>query len=250
MSRAFLNADWRWLAMLNYEADPALLEPYVPAGTVLDSWNGVFYLSVVGFLFEHTRVLGIGIPGHRNFEEVNLRLYVRRSGRRGVVFVKELVPRRAVAAVARWLYNENYQALPMSHRLEGSPPRYVEYGWRFRGSWNHLRLESTGEAEAARLGSLEEFITEHYWGYTKQKDGGCTEYRVEHPPWRLWQVAHAELAGDAAELFGSEFARVLGRAPKSAFLAEGSEVAVYRGVRLEAGRPPTYAAALPRWPRR
>src|SRR6266513_2477095 len=130
MPRRFLTAEWRSLAMLNYEVDRSVLARRVPPGTELDSWGGVVYVSVVGFLFLKTRVLGVPIPGHRNFEEVNLRFYVRRKAdgewRRGVVFVKEIVPRRAIAAVARGLYGENYVAMPMSHAIDG---RRVEYRW-------------------------------------------------------------------------------------------------------------------------
>jgi uncharacterized protein YqjF (DUF2071 family) len=225
----FLTAEWRSLAMLNYEADPAILTSHVPAGTELDSYDGVFYISVVGFLFLRTRVLGAPIPGHQNFEEVNLRFYVRRGNRRGVVFLKEIVPKKAIAAVASALYNENYIALPMSHKLKGN---LVEYRWRNLDRWNHLRVETDGEPILAAPGSLEEFITEHYWGYTRQRDGGCLEYRVEHVPWRLWHSSAAELSWDAVELYGQPFAAILSSPPKSAFLAEGSPVAVYQGVRV------------------
>jgi uncharacterized protein YqjF (DUF2071 family) len=208
--------------MLNYEIDPAVLRPRVPPGTELDSWGGVCYVSMVGFLFLDTRVLGLPIPGHRNFEEVNLRFYVRRRAdgewRRGVVFVKEIVPSRAIAAVARGLYDENYQAMPMSHLLDGNR---VGYRW---GQSNHLSVETAGELGLAAAGSLEEFITEHYWGYSRR-----LEYQVEHPPWRLWQTSHAELSCDAAKLYGPEFADALSCAPRSAFVAEGSRVVVRWG---------------------
>jgi uncharacterized protein YqjF (DUF2071 family) len=226
---AFLTAEWRSLAMLNYEVDPALLAPHVPSGTELDAYNGIFYISVVGFLFLRTRVLGAPIPGHQDFEEVNLRFYVRRDDRRGVVFLKEIVPKQAIAAVARALYNENYVAMPMSHRFEGNR---VEYGWRYAGVWNYLRLETAGESMLAAPGSLEEFITEHYWGYTRQRDGRCLEYRVEHVPWRVSKPSAAEFFNDTSGIYGQAFVATLSGPPKSAFLAEGSPVVVYRGVRI------------------
>jgi len=229
----FLTAEWRSLAMLNYQVDAAILKPHVPAGTELDSFEGAFYISMVGFLFQRTRVLGAPIPGYQDFEEVNLRFYVRRrhqdGWKRGVVFLKEIVPKYAIAALARGLYNENYVTLPMRHRTDG---KRVEYGWRFSGNWNRLGVEIAGAPGLAAPGSFEEFITEHYWGYTRQRDGGCLEYRVEHVPWRLWQTSRAQLLCDAVELYGPEFAEVLGLTPGSAFLAEGSAVAVYRGVRI------------------
>lgn len=233
--RVFLTAEWRMLAMLNYEVDPRLLLPFVPAGTELDRWNGKVFVSVVGFRFLKTKVLGISFPFHSNFDEVNLRFYVRRREdgeiRRGVVFIKEIVPRRAIAAVARTIYNELYVSLPMRHRIEpqANSGWSVEYGWRGRAGWNRIRLATDGDPALPEEGSEEQFITEHYWGYTAQSNGGCLEYRVMHPSWRVWESRDAELEGDLTESYGREFAGALGRRPASAFLAEGSGVEVHRG---------------------
>jgi uncharacterized protein YqjF (DUF2071 family) len=232
-SRRFLTAEWRALAMLNYEVDPKLLAPHVPKGTELDTFDGVAYASMVGFLFLQTRVMGVPVPLHQDFEEVNLRFYVRRRAedgwRRGVVFIKEIVPKYAIAALARGIYHENYVAMPMRNRVDSI---VVEYGWRPREKWNCLRVSPRGEPALVRAGSVEEFITEHYWGYTPQPDGGTLEYRVEHVPWRVWQVSGAALECEVTDLYGAEFAEALSGSPRSAFLAEGSLIAVYRGVRL------------------
>lgn len=224
--------------MLNYEIAPSVLMPYVPAGTELDLWNGRHLVSVVGFRFLRTRVLGIPIPFHRNFEEVNLRFYVRRKAddgwRRGVVFVKEIVPRAAIAFMARTLYNEPYVALPMAHRIEveSGSLRSAEYSWRFRGRQNRVQLTVKGEALPLQEGSEAEFITEHYWGYNTQRDGSTMEYRVEHPRWRVWDAASAQLDCDVAGIYGAQFTDCLSRPASSAFLAEGSAVTVSRGVCL------------------
>ncbi|MBD0320559.1 MAG: DUF2071 domain-containing protein [Gemmatimonadetes bacterium] len=233
----FLTAEWRDLVMLNYEADPAALRPLVPAGTELDAWGGTTYVSMVGFNFLDTRVLGIPIPFHRDFEEVNLRFYVRRRGpegwRRGVVFVREIVPRWAIATVARVIYNEQYAAMPMRHRIEESAGgREVEYGWKHRGRWCSIRATTRGEPRALEPGSEAEFITEHYWGYAAQRGGGTVEYRVEHPSWRVWKAETHALDVDAATLYGPAFGASLAAAPRSAFVAEGSPVVVRRGVRV------------------
>jgi len=193
--RPFLTAAWRDLAMLNYEVPPHLLAQLVPAGTELDEFAGVTLVSLVGFRFLDTRVLGIPVPGHRDFDEVNLRFYVRRRGedgawRRGVVFVRELVPRRAIALVARWCYNEPYAAVPMRHDLalepaaDGGPGR-AAYSWQIGGRWHRLEVGTVGRPALPAAGSEAEFVTEHYWGYTAQRDGGCKEYQVAHPPWRV-----------------------------------------------------------------
>jgi uncharacterized protein YqjF (DUF2071 family) len=230
-------AEWRWLALLNYAVDPKLLAPCVPAGTELDQFEGRTYISLVGFRFLSTRVFGVPIPFHRNFEEVNLRFYVtrREAGvvKRGVVFIQELVPRRAIAAVARLVYHENYRRLPMTHKIEASGDGLsVRYTWRFAERTNNLDVMAKGSPRSMAAGSEEQFIAEHYWGYCRQPDGGTLEYHVEHPPWRVWDIAHAQFSGDASALYGAEFGAALNKPPDSAFLAEGSAVKVYRGRRL------------------
>jgi uncharacterized protein YqjF (DUF2071 family) len=238
--RAFLRAEWRNLVMLNYEVDPALLLGLVPRGTELDAWAGRTFVSLVGFLFARTRLLGVPVPLHRTFEEVNLRFYVRRAVggdvRRAVTFVRELVPRRAIATVARLAYNEPYAAVPMRHlygvETEQGVPSFAEYRWKSAGAWSGMRVSPVGRGAPAEPGSEEEFITEHYWGYTRQRDGSTVEYQVAHPRWRVWRVEDVRLLGDLEGVYGREFARVLSAPPSSAFLADGSAVVVGRPVRL------------------
>lgn len=240
MTSRFLTAEWRDLVMLNYEVDPGILAPLVPAGTELDLWRGRVFVSVVGFHFRRTRVLGVAIPGHCNFAEVNLRFYVRRRGpegwRRGVVFVKEIVPRFAIAWVARALYNENYVALPMRHSIverEADAARCVTYQWRHDRRWCRVSVEASGPPGIPAADSEATFITEHYWGYARQRDGGTVEYQVEHPQWRVSPALESRFECDVAALYGAPFAGFLCVPPTSAFLADGSPVTVRRGVRLE-----------------
>lgn len=236
----FLTAEWRWLAMLNFEVDQKLLAPLVPAGVELDLWQGRSLVSVVGFQFLNTRLGGWPIPGHQNFAEVNLRFYVRRrvdqTWRRGVVFIREIAPRRAVVWVANYFYNENYVYYPM--RSSFSPPTGDEpvgqlaYEWQSRGAWLGVQGTLAGELQPLTAGSEAEFITEHYWGYCRQRDGGTMEYQVQHPPWRVWPEAKLSLAGDMPSIYGPEFGACLGQTPVSALVAEGSPIVVHRGTRL------------------
>ncbi len=239
----FLTAEWRHLAMLNYEADPRLLASFIPDGTELDRWHGKVFISLVGFRFLRTKLFGLlPIPMHSNFDEVNLRFYVRRQAdnqtdtevRRGVVFIREMVPRRAIAFVARTFYNENYVALPMAHEIRsvGDHGLSVAYRWRGGKRWNEINLETAGNPELPAEGSEEQFITEHYWGYAARPGGGCVEYRVTHPSWSVWQSRQSAFEGDGEEFYGKEIAEVLRGKPQSAFLAEGSAVTVMRGQRL------------------
>lgn len=240
MSRApiFLTAEWRHLLLLNYTVDPALLAAHLPPGLELDLWNGQMFVSVVGFLFQNTRLRGVPIPFHGCFPEVNLRFYVKRTDergtRRGVMFWKELAPRRAVAWIARRVYGENYLALPMRAEIEfeGSNPQLahaIAYRWRFHREAGSIAARCDGKYNLPEPGSLDEFIIEHYWGYSNGLGRGVIEYQVEHPPWRICPVTDARFHGDVARLYGPPFAGPLATKPASAFIADGSRVAVRKG---------------------
>lgn len=240
LRRCFLTAHWRHLLMLNYEIEPAILQPIVPKGTELDSWNGKTFVSMVGFLFLKTRVLGVPVPFHRNFEEVNLRFYVRRrvgdEVRRGVVFIQEVVPRWAIAAIARWMYNEGYVNCQMDSRVQlpnaEQPLGSVEYGWGQGKERKLIAAEFTGKPELPAIESQEAFIAEHYWGYVNQRSSGVVEYAVEHPQWRVWPATQVRFECDVTSWYGSQYAEALSVEPSSAFVAEGSPVTVYRGNRV------------------
>jgi uncharacterized protein YqjF (DUF2071 family) len=239
-ARPFLTAEWRCLAMLNFPVEAALLRRHLPAGTEIEFYQGRTFLSVVGFRFLRTRVLGIPVLCHRDFDEVNLRFYVRHKAghewRRGVVFLKEIVCRRLIAFVARTVYNENYVVMPLRSRVElhpaGDNPGSIHYEWHCGDRWHSLSARTSGSACLSEPGSEEEFITEHYWGYSRQRDGSTMEYQVEHPRWRVWKTATARYDADVGRLYDPEFAPYLGAPPSSAFVADGSPVVVRRGRRL------------------
>lgn len=241
--RPLLSAEWRNLVMLNYEIDPEVLSPFIPAGTELDFWHGKTYASIVGFQFLKVRLFGIRIPFHTNFEEVNLRFYVRRRAaegwRRGVVFIREIAPRWAVAVTARLLYGENYLCVPMTHKItpnaaaEHEAPARVEYRWRLHGHARHVALETAGDAQHPDPGSHEEFIAEHYWGYSSLSRGRAKEYLVAHRPWKISPATSVEFNCDVAALYGNRFAPFLHGDPASAFWADGSAVRVYSGKRID-----------------
>jgi len=234
-----LTAAWLDLAILNYAVPPDALRPFVPRGTELDDFAGTTYVSVVGFRFASTRVFGVRIPGHVDFDEVNLRLYVRRLApngwRRGVVFIRELVPRRAIAWAARAWYNEPYRTVPMRHvvaRRDDGWPTSARYEWRRGGRWEGVSVRTEADPVPLVAGSEEEFIAEHYWGYTRQRDGSTIEYRVSHPRWRSAPAREARLDADVGALYGAPFDALLSGGPQSAFMADGSAVTVYRPVTL------------------
>jgi uncharacterized protein len=236
--RVFLSAEWRDLVMLNYEVEPRILRRYVPRGVDLDAFAGRTFVSLVGFQFLRTKLCGFfAVPFHSNFDEVNLRFYVRRreggEERRGVVFVRELVPRAAIAGLARLMYGEKYDACPMAHRSEKHASGIsAAYRWEWRGRRFWLSAAAQGQPARAPEGTIENFITEHYWGYSAKSASETIEYRVSHEPWRVWLSTNARFEGEGEALYGASFGEILERAPASAFIAEGSPVLVHTGRRI------------------
>jgi uncharacterized protein YqjF (DUF2071 family) len=231
--RKFLTAKWKDLVMANYEVAPELLADRMPNGTSLDFQDGKLFVSLVGFMFLDTRVLGIPVPFHINFEEVNLRFYVKRETstekRRGVCFVKEIVPRYAIATVARVLYGEPYECWKMNHvRSE----KQISYSWQKGDCANQIKVEIDEDLGVPEENSHGEFIIEHYWGYTKRGANRTDEYKVEHPKWELFSVKNPEINVDFGANYGEKFAFLSSEKPHSILLAKGSEIAVYKGEKL------------------
>ena len=229
----FLTAEWRDLVMANYEVDPALLRPRVPHGTELELHEGRCFVSLVGFMFLNTRVLGLPIPFHVNFEEVNLRFYVTRQTasevRRGVVFIKEIVPRSAIAWVARTVYGEPYECWSMRNDRYASR---VAYAWERDHISNDIVVTLGPEMGVPESGSHGEFIIEHYWGYTRRSETRTDEYKVEHPKWELREIVESEINVDFGQVYGNEFGFLTASQPYSILFAKGSEISVYKGEQI------------------
>jgi hypothetical protein len=228
---SFLTAEWRKLILANYLVDPKILHSYVPQGTELDFWQGNCYASLVGFMFTNVKLLGVPIPFHTRFEEVNLRFYVKRrhegEWRRGVVFIKEIVPRAAITFVANSVYGEHYETLPMRHEwVEEKETQRVAYEWKQKGQWQSLSVTAKRKAQPIPVGSEISFITEHYWGYTKINQQKTTEYQVTHPSWEYYPLIDYKVDTDFAKVYGERFAFLNDAQPASVMLAEGSPITV------------------------
>lgn len=228
---SFLNAEWRKLSFANYEISPSFLSKHVPPGTELDLWEGKCFVSLIGFMFLNTKILGVKVPFHINFEEVNLRFYVKRfennTWKRGAVFIKEIVSKPALTFVANTLYNEHYQTLPMRHHWEeNSINRVVTYQWKKNKIWQSFKVCAALTAVEIEKNSETEFITEHYWGYAKVNNNVSNEYEVTHPRWKEYKVESSEIKVDFGMVYGPDFEFLNHLVPTSVMLAEGSEITV------------------------
>jgi uncharacterized protein YqjF (DUF2071 family) len=234
MESIFLTAEWQYLVMANYEIDANLLHSYLPAHVEIDTWNGKTYISLVGFLFKNTKILDFSIPFHKQFEEVNLRFYVRyrQDGqwKRGVVFIREIVPLPTISLVANVLYREPYSTMPMKHSITNTNNQLsVQYEWKNANQWNKLAVIADSQAQKMQPNSEAEFITEHYWGYTKWNEKKTAEYQVEHPKWLIYPIKSYEISCDTKNLYGETFVEVLSQNPTSVLMAQGSEIVVRKG---------------------
>ena len=231
MPSTFLRAEWRKLVIANFSVDAAILKPYLPHGTEVDYWNDKCYVSLIGFRFINTKIKGIPIPFHSDFEEINLRFYVRHrdngTWKRGVTFIKEIVAKSALTFVANSLYNEKYITLPTRHTwIDDSNYIKIIYEWKHNGAWDAISCTAAPAAYEIAAGSEEEFITEHYWGYTRLTHNSTSQYQVEHPRWRIYPVNDYEIKVRFGDLYGQEFNSLNDAQPDSVMLAEGSEVAI------------------------
>ncbi len=235
---SFLKAEWRKLVLVNYVIPEEVLKNHIPLGTELDLWEGNCYVSLVGFLFKNTKVLGVKVPGHVNFEEVNLRFYVKREVdgevRRGVVFVREIVPKRAITFIANTVYKEHYVTRKMNHELVQRESDFsLTYGWSEKGEDQQFSVVADQEQVDFKVGSEEEFITEHYWGYAKAGESSTNEYEVTHPRWKVYHVSKHQIDVDFEKVYGKDFSFLDNLEPKSVFLAEGSEITVESKKRIQ-----------------
>lgn len=231
--KTFLSARWEYLAMFNYEVDSVILQPHLPPYTELDLYNGKAIVSVVGFLFNNTRVMGIKWPGFTNFEEVNLRYYLKyfdgKEWRRGVGFISEIVPQFLVASIANLFYNEHYSTAKMSHDLSfDNNELQLTYNWKKKNQhWNLMWVKVNPILQDISFGSEEEFIFEHYFGYNKLNNNTTIEYSLQHPRWQVYPVIDYKLDCNVELLYGAAFVPFIQNVkPVSIFLAKGSDVKV------------------------
>jgi uncharacterized protein YqjF (DUF2071 family) len=226
----FLKARWENLAMINYAMDPDVLKPLLPNGVELDYFEGKTYVSLVGFNFNKIRVLGVPLP-MRPLEGVTLRFYVKREVgnevRRGVVHISEIIPSKMVALSANLLYRQRYKVRRATHQHIFNPAdKKVVYKWRINKKWNRICVQAMSDAICMKDNSMEEFIFDHYYGYTKLNGKRSLEYKVDHPRWMINYVKDFDLHCCFQNLFGDSFKILDKISPHSIMLAEGSDVSL------------------------
>ncbi len=231
MTDTFLSARWENLIMANYAIPADVLKPYLPNGVELDLHENKCYVSLVGFMFKRTSLFNIPIPFFGTFEEINLRFYVKRvegdAVKRGVVFINETVPHKIVAWLANKLYKEHYIAIPTKNIITiNNSVKKIRYEWKINKAWNHIEVNTQYQKQPMLSGSIEEFIFEHYYGYTKLSEQISQEYKVNHPRWDVNPVIDYSINCDFNAMYGRDFYLLNNQKPDSVIVAEGSRVTV------------------------
>lgn len=227
----FLKANWENIIMANYEIAPEVLAPYLPKGVELDLFDGKCYISLVGFMFKKTRLFNIPIPYLGTFEEINLRFYVKRKDgnllKRGVVFINETIPYQIVAWMANKLYKEHYTVVPTKHEINNfDTTQNIKFEWLLNKKWHSIYVEASTKSEVMQTDSLEQFIYEHYYGYTKIDANNTEEYKLQHPSWKTNKVLNYKIDCDFEMMYGKPFSVLNATKPEAVFIAEGSSVKV------------------------
>lgn len=238
MKSHILLAEWNNVVMANYRVPKELLLPYVPYGTEPDFFEGEAYISLVAFMFLNTRIRNFSVPFHTDFEEVNLRLYVKSMDRgnwkKGVVFIKEIVPKPAITFIANTVFGQKYATMKMRHS-HGDSGEFLQVGyeWNFQNKWNQLSVKSAKKSLPILPSSYEEFIADRYWGFAKYKDTKTYVYEVQRPRWEILPVISHSIDCDFGALYGEEFSFLNDAHPKSVLITKGSEIRIFKKEILE-----------------
>lgn len=231
--KPFLTAEWKNLLLITYQVEPELLNEHIPAGIEPDLIDGKAFVSLVAFEFNKVKVKGFRFPFHVNFPEINLRYYVRKKEKRGVVFIKEMVPKVMISTIANILYNENYTALRMNYTYSEDDYKInIEHAIKYKGNKYYIKAEAENSLTMPPEKSMEHFFKEHEWGFGKTRNGRPLIYRVEHPHWKVFKINEYETNFDFGKIYGGKWKILNYSKPFNVTFAAGSAIKVYPAEKL------------------
>jgi uncharacterized protein YqjF (DUF2071 family) len=231
--KVFLTARWENLIIISYKVNPEILEPYMPRGLEADTIDGNAFVSLVAFDFLDTKVKGMKYPFHINFPEINLRFYVKNKQNRGVVFIREFVPRSLIAFFANMFYNENYRAIQMTSHIERNSKILLNHTINLKGKRYQISVEALNKPHLPQEGSTEHFFKEHEWGFGTSRNQDVFMYKVEHPFWEVYTITMFEHNFDFSAIYGQKWEKLNKESPFNVVLAKGSSVKVFAGSKLK-----------------
>lgn len=186
-----LHMGWRHVLFANWPVDPQFIEPHIPTGLTLDTYDGRAWLSVVPFtnIDVRPRIFprGTGIP----LPELNLRTYVTHDGTQGVYFFSLDADGILAVIGARLFHHLPYYYAKINLTVDSGTVQFASR--RRHPGARPVRFESeysaSGDRENAESGSLAHFLTERYRYYTEAPDESIRYADVEHEPWPLYDAS-------------------------------------------------------------
>lgn len=227
--KIFLTARWENLVIISYKISPDLLQPHMPKGFEPDTIDGNAFVSVVAFVFADTKVKGIKVPFNVNFPEINLRFYVKNNEKRGVVFIREFVPKIFIPVIANTFYNENYRYIPMESKVSINGIIKLNHTIELNNKSYSITAEAENKPYTPATNSTEHFFKEHEWGFGITKKNETMIYKVEHPVWEVYPLIKFEHTFNFAEIYGHEWESLDSEKPYNIAFAKGSPVKVFHG---------------------
>ena len=216
---AIIRQRWRDAVFLHWRADPALVAPLLPPGTVPDEFDGSTWVGLIPFRLEASQFFTAPpVPWLGTFLETNVRLYaVDGQGRRGVVFstleAQHLLP-VLTAQVARGL---PYRWARMRSRRIGDEFAYASE--RLTGPTRpRTRIRVRIGDEPVTEDPLAEFLTAR-WAMHVARGSRTTYWRNAHEPWPLVTAELLELRDELVADAG--FPGLADRAPDSVLFSPG-----------------------------
>jgi uncharacterized protein YqjF (DUF2071 family) len=180
--------SWHDLLFMHWPIPIESLQPLIPTGLDIDTFNHQAWIAVVPFRMSHIHPRGLfPVPWLSAFAELNVRTYVIRDGKPGVWFFSLEAANPVAVWLARSWFKLPYFNATMtckeidrtihysSHRTHRKAP-----SCDFKGSYAPIE-----NIQFAQKGSLEHFFTARYCLYTSDKNGRLYRGEIDHEPWPL-----------------------------------------------------------------
>lgn len=205
LRRSILGQRWTELAYFHWPYDPAEVQRLLPAGVVVDTFDGAAWVGLIPFEMRDVRIGGSPpVPWLGSFIEINVRTYVRDDiGRRAVWFFSLDVPRLAIVAVARSMFALPYCWAQTEHDVDGDHHRYrMMRRWpRSASARADLRWRVGAQLEGDDVSELDHFLTAR-WGLLTTRRGRVLHGGVHHERWPLHHVEGVSIDQDLIEAAG------------------------------------------------
>jgi uncharacterized protein YqjF (DUF2071 family) len=187
VDRPVVRVSWRSLTFLHWAYDPDVVQPLLPPGLEVDTWDGKAWVAITPFVMTGFRLPFMPpLPVVSTFPETNVRTYARGpDGQDGLVFLSLEVDSLPTFVGARATYWVPYQWARMQVD-EGEPVRYVSR--RRNGDVGHDIVVRPGERYGdGELGEFDHWLTGRWRAFTRI-GGKLAVVAVQHERWPLLRV--------------------------------------------------------------